>query len=192
MTTEHAPPGGEADGTPIGKGFWERLVDSYWIPFLIGWIVFSIFQRVLGTWPGTLAGGIPAIAVMLALWWARNRQRRTRLRLVALREGSFECCLRHPHALKDSLRYRWAYGACKLKDGTLLFQPLDGMNEHPMGHSLTFNDLVRLGQREIPAGERRGAHRSWQGVALGTDYGEIDLLVPPEAEVVLSALDDAG
>lgn len=67
----------------------------------------GLILNVLGIASGFSLGAIPALALMLILMWARNKQRRKRLELIAVRDRSFECWLRRPNAIKDSLSHRW-------------------------------------------------------------------------------------
>jgi|GEM_PF-6842343 len=190
MTTQPIKPGSGAEGLQIKKGLWERLFESWWIPVFVVPAVVGFILNLLGFNSGLTFGALPTLALMLVLLWARNKQRRNRLELVACRDRSFECWLRRPHAIRDSLSHRWAYGTCVLDSGTLAFQPR-GVDEQPMGSASVFTGLARLGQREIPPSERRGVNRSWRAVALRTNQGEIELLTPPEANIVLADLDVA-
>ncbi|WP_313815675.1 hypothetical protein [Citricoccus sp.] len=186
--TQHGVPAGEVEDSPVNKGLWERLLDSGWIPLLgvpVGVLAILISQNTL---TGAIIGGTLTLALTVILLWARNKQRRQRLTLVAARDRSFECLVRHPDASQDSLNHRWAYGISTLKAGTLTFQPLAGPDGLPIGRSSVFTDLANLGQREIPASQRRGANRSWQCIALSTDHGVIELLCPAEAGSVLAGV----
>ena len=106
MGTQRSQPVGEALDGPIKKGLWERLFDSWWIPVFVVPLVVGLILNVLGIDSGFSLGAIPTLALMLILMWARNMQRRKRLELIAVRECSFECWLRHPNAIKDSLSHR--------------------------------------------------------------------------------------
>lgn len=184
--TQHGTPAGEVEDKPINKGLSERLLDAGWIPVIgvpVGVLAMLISQDTL---TGAIIGGALTLALTVILLWARNKQRRQRLTLVAARDRSFECLVRHPDARKDSLNHRWAYGTSTLEAGTLTFQPLAGPDGQPIGRSWVFTDLANLGQREIPASERRGVNRSWKCIALSTDHGVIELLCPAEAGLVLA------
>jgi hypothetical protein len=118
-------PGNGAEGVPIKKALWERLFESCWIPVFVVPAVVGLILNLLGFTSRLTFGAIPTLALMLIPLWVRNKQRRKRLELIARRDRSFECWLRRPHAIRDSLNHRWwAHGTCVLNSGTPAFQAL--------------------------------------------------------------------
>lgn len=181
------PSAQEAAETATQKGVWERIFD-FWYLLIVGtWVFFSVLPSIIDPWPVRAAIMVVFIGAGTLLWRGRNRQRRERLTKIAKTQRSFEGWIRHPNALPDSLRRRWAYGKAQLEEGALHFQPLSGEDGPPIGRPASYNGLAYLGPRHVPTKER-GVPRNWRVVALGTDKGEIELRVPPEGESVLDSL----
>jgi hypothetical protein len=178
----------EAEGPAPKKGIWERVFDFWILLILAASVLNEVLRSVLNQWPVRVAIMIILIGGGGALLRrARNRQRRERLSSLATTHGSFEGWLRHPNALPDSLRRRWAYGTVGLTDGSLVFQPLSGEDGPAIGKPSSYTGLIHLGPRDVPTKER-DVPRKWSVVALGTEQGEIELRVPPEGESVLNSL----
>lgn len=184
MTGPLSPPGAVAAER---KGVWERLFDSWVLFFFLVLIINPVLQSLFGPWRGA-AVAIPLVAVCgTLLWRARNRQRRERLGRIAVTTGSFEGWLRHPNALPDSLRRRWAYGTFRLDGDTLVFQLRTEADGPELGRPTTYKDVSRLGVRDVPTKEA-GVPKSWPVLALATDRGEIEARIPPEGVAVLATL----
>jgi hypothetical protein len=178
------------DGEP--KDWWEKLNDSaiwWFVPIML--MISTVLREGFGLGSTSAYAVMAAVAVpaMLVMALMARESRNKRMGRRAAVRGVFECWIRYPNALPDSLRRRWDFGTARLADGTLLFERQLGPDEPPSGRPTVFSQPVHLAHRTVPAPERRGMPKAWQIVALRTDRGDIEVATSTEGLEVLGRLE---
>lgn len=135
---------------------------------------------------------IAGIPLMLLVALMARRRRNERLAHRAAARAEFECWIRYPNALPDSIRRRWDFGTARLADGALLFEPQLGPDEPLSGKPIVFGKPVHVARRTVPARERRGVPKSWRIVALWTDRGDVEVASSAQGLDVLGTLEPAS
>ncbi|MFB0835737.1 hypothetical protein ACX8Z9_04850 [Arthrobacter halodurans] len=178
------------------KSRWEKLNDTsvWWLaPVMVGLAIVLSESFGFGFTASLVIMAITGIPLMLLMELTARRRRNERLARRAATRAEFECWIRDPNALPDSIRRRWDFGTARLAEGALLFERQLGPDEPPSGKPIVFGQPVHLARRTVPARERRGVPKSWRIVALRTDRGDVDVAASSaEGLDVLGTLEPAS
>lgn len=152
----------------------------------LGTLALSVVLPVLvGIWLGRgpwtlLPGAIPILVFWYVLERVAVRQRKRTLQQLAT-TGHFECAIRWPNAIKDSLSERWAPGVGGLSAEGFGFQHGEAAREIPQRRREDRELLENLGRRELSKNEAKSLQLAGASVGVyRTKIGVLEICAAPE------------